>query len=216
MLTTEGLFARALRCWGTQQLIKLSCWGQTRVGLASLDHDMCSIKLHATGQTTLSNSAPYLSPHHYVLNLLGCTHSASVITSLLHVYSQYFYCLLLHKHNASPLAVPVSAACLYIISQSSSHTPLFFTLPPSFLSCFCDLGILSASFGCCCLFSVSRWECLAPRHPQGNLQRRRESAKDRAKEEKLSGGTESSNSQGPVAVGADSGAAVDLQRQFWG
>lgn len=88
-------------------------------------------------------------PHQDVLNLPGCTRSASVITSLLRVYSQDF--LLLHKHNASPLAVPASAACLYIISQSSSHTPLFPTVPPSFLFSFCDLCILSASFGSCCL-----------------------------------------------------------------
>lgn len=139
-LMAEGLLARALGCRGARQLIKLSFWVQIGVEPASLDLDMCRVKLHATRRTKPLSSPPSLCPPpHYVLNALGCAHSSSIITSLIAVYPQYSSAPLHHhpsvcrsmKAFLCTLLVPM---CLYGIRQYSSRIFIVYTAsPPSLL-----------------------------------------------------------------------------------
>ena len=205
-------------CRGARQLIKLSFWVHTGVVLASLDLDMSRVKLHATRQTTRPCSPPDLSPPHYVLNLLVCTNSGAIITSLhslftLGTYSTNPQCVcqgMNTKHFPSFCRSLLRVFTLYV-NPPHTHTFVLYCaslFPPSL----CDLHILSGSSGYCSLFSVSRWGT----REQAKRTQEREGGRDGAKEERWGGGMESSSgSHGPVAAGADRGAGGDLQRQFW-
>lgn len=154
----------------SRHLIKLSFWVWIWVGLPAWTLTC----VESNYMTRLSSQ-----PHSYLSNLLGCTNSTSIITSLLSVYPQYSqYNPLSVCQGINTMHFPSRPAnsllCVFFKSTLLTHT---FVLPSASLSlplCFCDLRILSASLGCCRLFSVSRWECLAPQHPQGSRQRGRE------------------------------------------
>lgn len=219
----EGLLARALGCRGARQLIKLSFWVQIGVEPASLDLDMCRVKLHATRRTKPLSSPPSLCPPlHYVLNALGCAHSSSIITSLIAVYPQYSSaptttpCLFAGawRHFSAPYSPP----CVFMVYVSSPHASLYCTLPLLLPSSFYDLHILSDFRLLLCLLCLllgifgtkpfTREQ--AKRQGEG-----RQGGRWRMEQRKRNGveACGAAASQGPVAAGADRGAGGDLQRQ---
>lgn len=136
-----------------------------------------------------------LSSYHYLLNLLGCTNSTSIITFRLAVCPQYLQynapvCLPGHKHHTLPPVLPILIClCVFLKSTILTHTHTHAhlcspPLPPSLLPSLCDLLIFPASLGCCCLFSVSCCECLAPNPPQGSRHREIEGKKWRSTEQR--------------------------------
>jgi len=164
-------FVRAVASWGTPHFIKLSFSVHRWCGwpLWTLTY---RIKTHPT-RRTLHSFSPGISLKSLTsifLNnwdVLAVPLSLPLITYIFLIQTEQ---LLVCKGINTIHTLSSCHVCLCIKGWPSSHTPLS-SPPPLFLLSGCDLCIVTASLGCCCLFSFSHWEYLVARCPQGRRQK---------------------------------------------